>query len=275
MPLCRLVALRLPATQYGRFCRPESPAESVRLIPDPAAGKRGLTGSADGPIFCNRFPPAEGGTGRDYFWRWAISIVYLVRHGETEWNQDGKIQGKTDIPLNARGRRQAEALARCLADVPLELIYTSDLSRARITAETIAARRPREIPVVAMPELRECDYGLWEGLTRPEAAGRFPDDWSDWIKRGGAGRPTGGEDVLSLAGRTGRVFEQAVGEGKTVLISAHRGSLRAILCHALGLDQTFRDRFFFANCSISALECRPEHGPNLLFLNDTCHLDGV
>ena len=220
-------------------------------------------------------PRAESGTGSDSLRRWAISIIYLVRHGETEWNQDARIQGKTDIPLNARGRQQAEALADRLADVPLEHIYTSDLSRARVTAELIAARQPRAVPVVALPELRECDYGLWEGLTRPEVAGRFPGDWSNWQKRGGSGRPTGGEDIIALAERTGRVFDEAAGEGKTILISAHRGSLRAILCHALGIEQSFRDRFSIANCSISALECRPENRPLLLFLNDTCHLGGV
>ncbi len=207
--------------------------------------------------------------------RLVISIIYLVRHGETEWNQDQRIQGKADIPLNARGRRQAEALAGRLADVPLEYIYTSDLSRARVTAELIAAQQPRAVPLVALPALRECDYGLWEGLTRPEVAGRFPDDWSDWQKQGGSGRPTGGEDIAALADRTGRIFDEVAGEGKTILISAHRGSLRAILCHALGIEQIFRDRFSIANCSISALECRPESRPLLLFLNDTCHLDGV
>jgi phosphoserine phosphatase len=177
--------------------------------------------------------------------------------------------------LNARGRRQAEALAERLADVSLELIYSSDLSRALVTAELIAARQPRAVKVVARPEFRECYYGLWEGLTRPEVAGRFPDDWSNWHKRGGSGRPTGGEDIVALAGRAGRVFDEAAGEGKRVLISAHQGSLRTILCHALGIEQTFRDRFTIANCSISALECRPESRPRLLFLNDTCHLDRV
>jgi len=228
------------------------------------------------PIFSSRFPVRQrAGTGDDSPWRCAISVIYLVRHGETEWNQDTKIQGQTDIPLNSRGRRQAEALAERLAGVPLELIYTSDLSRARVTAELIAARQPQTVPVVALPELRECDYGLWEGLTLTEAARRFPDDWNDWQKHEGSGRPTGGEELIALAGRTGRVFDEAVGEGKTVLISGHRGSLRTILCHALGIEPTFRDRFSIANCSVSALECRPERRPLLLFLNDTCHLGRV
>lgn len=155
------------------------------------------------------------------------------------------------------------------------MIYTSDLNRASETAKLVAARQPGEVPVVAMPELRECDYGLWEGLTRPEVAVRFKEDWEIWNTGGRTGSPTGGEDSISLAGRGGRAFDSAVQEGKTVLISTHRVTLRAILCHALGLEQAFRDRFVVMNCSLSALECRPEYRPRLIFLNDTRHLDGV
>ncbi len=229
------------------------------------------------PIVCIQFlPDAKAGAKRQVTpGRCAISVIYLVRHGETEWNQDTKIQGQTDIALNHRGRRQADALAERLADVPLDLIYTSDLSRARVTAELIANRQPRPVPVVALPDLRECDYGLWEGLTLTEAARRFPDDWNDWQRRGRDARPTGGEALSALAGRTGRVFDEAVAEEKTVLICGHRGSLRTILCHAMGIEPTFRDRFSFANCSVSALECRAERRPLLLFLNDTCHLSRV
>jgi broad specificity phosphatase PhoE len=207
--------------------------------------------------------------------RCVISIIYLIRHGETDWNQDKRIQGQRDIPLNARGRRQAEALAVRLSTVPLDLIYTSDLSRASETAKTIAAQQPQQVPVVEMAELRECDYGLWEGLTRPEVAARFAEDWKTWNKGGRTGSPTGGEDSLSMAGRGGQAFDAAVREGKTVLISTHRVTLRVILCYALGLEQAFRDRFVVMNCSLSALECRPEYRPRLIFLNDTCHLDGL
>ncbi len=166
-------------------------------------------------------------------------------------------------------------MADRLADVPLDLIYTSDLGRAYNTAEQVARRQRRTVPVVTMPELRECNYGLWEGLTRPEVAGRFPADWASWAEGKGVERPTGGEDFLSLERRAGRVFDAAVQEEKTILISSHRGPLRAILCHALGIGPIFRDRFFVTNCSLSALECRPEHPSRLMFLNDTCHLHDV
>lgn len=155
------------------------------------------------------------------------------------------------------------------------MIYTSDLSRARETAETIAARQPGEVSVVTTPELRECNYGLWEGLTQAEVTFRFAEDWDNWNRSRLTESPTGGEDFLSLARRAGRAFDAAVQGGKTVLISTHRGTLRAILCHALRLDPTDRDRFLVMNCSLSALECRPRRRPRLILLDDTSHLDAV
>jgi broad specificity phosphatase PhoE len=92
------------------------------------------------------------------------------------------------------------------------------------------------------------------------------------MRGGRIGSPAGGEDFISLGIRAGRVFDEAAREGKTVLISTHRGPLRAILCYALGLEQTFRSRFFVTNCSLSALECHPGHRPRLVLLNDTSHL---
>lgn len=159
-----------------------------------------------------------------------------------------------------------------LASVPLERIYTSDLGRALETTGIIAARQPKSVPVLPMPDLRECNYGLWEGLTYEEISERFAEDWQAWLRGDRIGSPTGGEDFLSLQRRAGRVFDAAAREGKTVLISAHRGPLRGILCHALGLEPTFRSRFFMTNCSLSALECHPEHRPRLVLLNDTSHL---
>ncbi len=174
-----------------------------------------------------------------------------------------------------RGRLQAEALAGRLATTPLEVIYSSDLSRARQTAEMIAARQRAEIPVVMTPDLRECDYGLWEGLTRAEVAARFAEDLDKWNRRDLTESPTGGENYASLTERAGRAFDAAVQDRKTVLLSTHRGTLRAVLCHALRIDPADRDRIPVSNCSLSALECRPGHPPRLILLDDTSHLEAV
>ena len=207
--------------------------------------------------------------------RHAISIIYLIRHGETIWNRDKRIQGQTDIPLTELGRMQAAALAVRLASISLAKIYTSDLSRARETTEIITARLPQPVPVLPMPELRECNYGLWGGLTYEEISERFAEDWQAWLRGGRIGSPTGGEDFIALGKRAGSVFDMAIQAGENILISAHRGPIRAIICHALGLEQTFRSRFFVTNCSLSAIECQPEHRPRLVLLNDTSHLPGA
>jgi broad specificity phosphatase PhoE len=170
---------------------------------------------------------------------------------------------------------QAQILARRLANLPLEKIYSSDLSRSLETTAIITALQPKTVPVLPMADLRECHYGLWEGLTYEEISERFVEDWQAWVRGGRIGSPTGGEDFVALGTRAGRVFDTAVQEGKTVLISAHRGPIRAIICHALGLEQSFRSRFFVTNCSLSAIECHPDHRPRLVLLNDTSHLQGL
>src|SRR3954467_9265903 len=95
------------------------------------------------------------------------TLLYLLRHGETDWNRDGnRYAGRTDVPLSDRGREQARAVATTLASVPFSAIYCSTLQRSRETAEIIAASH--NLPVVADPRLIEIDFGTWEGLTRAE-----------------------------------------------------------------------------------------------------------
>jgi len=95
-----------------------------------------------------------------------MTTLLLVRHGETDWNAEGKLQGHTDRPLNDFGRRQARALADRLAGEEIEALYASDLVRARETAEILGAKLG--LPVVVDPDLREKNWGSWEGLTPPE-----------------------------------------------------------------------------------------------------------
>ena len=92
-----------------------------------------------------------------------MASIYLVRHGETEWNRLGRAQGRTDIPINDEGRRQAALLGQRLADTPFAAAYASDSVRASETATIILQGRP--VPLHATPELREVSLGRWEGLT--------------------------------------------------------------------------------------------------------------
>jgi probable phosphoglycerate mutase len=95
-----------------------------------------------------------------------VTTLLLVRHGETDWNAEGRLQGHTDTPLNELGRRQARGLAEQLAGDGIEAVYSSDLARARETAEIVGARLG--LTVALEPGLREKDWGTWEGLTGSE-----------------------------------------------------------------------------------------------------------
>lgn len=163
-----------------------------------------------------------------------MTTVYLARHGQSDWNAAGRWQGHADRPLTALGLRQAAELAEELAGVPLDAVYSSDLRRARETAEAVAA--PRGLPVVVLRDLREVDVGSWSGLTRAEAKERFPREFGRWTD-GGHGWHDGetyermAERVVEAVGRIA-----AGHSGGTLLVVSHGGPIRALHAVALGLD---------------------------------------
>jgi broad specificity phosphatase PhoE len=152
-----------------------------------------------------------------------VTTILLVRHGETDWNAESRWQGQVDTPLNVRGRQQARRLARRLAAVAFEAVYSSDLRRARETAEIVAFSRG--MPVYTEPGLREIDVGSWAGLTAAQVAERFPD-----------GEQPGAE---TLAAFRARVLDALTAiarrhDGATVLVVAHGGCVRTLQRHLLG-----------------------------------------
>jgi broad specificity phosphatase PhoE len=131
--------------------------------------------------------------------------IWLVRHGETEWNALGRLQGLTDIPLNETGRQQAAAVAARFAATPLAALWSSDLGRARETAAIIAAARGATAPGVD-DELRERCFGVFEGLTRDQCAEHHPEAWQAW--QASAASPPGGEELELVAPRMQRALER-------------------------------------------------------------------
>jgi broad specificity phosphatase PhoE len=162
-----------------------------------------------------------------------VTTLLLVRHGETDWNRDRRWQGNSDTPLNKRGREQARELAAALD--PPDRIYTSDLARARETAEILGERLG--VPVTADARLRERGFGAWEGLTTAEIEERFAAEHARWR----AGEGPGAEDAEPFAAFAERVgsFLQEVLErhpGEEVLVVAHGGTIRVVHALAGGLD---------------------------------------
>lgn len=149
-----------------------------------------------------------------------MTTLLLVRHGETDWNADGRLQGQTDRPLSDFGRNQARKLAEELAGEPLEAIYSSDLVRARETAEIVGERLG--LPVVLDAELREKDWGTWEGLTAVER---------DRVEFVGESTEEHQERMLRALRR---IAERHPGGG-SVLVVTHGGSMRRVQTAALGM----------------------------------------
>ena len=148
-----------------------------------------------------------------------MTVLLLVRHGETDWNAEGRLQGHTDQPLNDYGRRQAHGLAGELAGEQLDAVYASDLARARETAEIVGERLG--LPTVLDPDLREKDWGTWEGLTPVER------DRVEFV-----GESTG-EHAERMLRALRRIAERH--PGGRVLVVTHGGSMRRVQAAALGL----------------------------------------
>ena len=164
-------------------------------------------------------------------------VLYLARHGETSWNREGRWQGHTDIALNDVGRGQARALGALLRGRDIERIHTSDLARARQTAETAAAMLG-VTELVVDPSLRERSFGLFEGLTRGECEERHPELWASY-RADPRHVPPGAESQEGLADRMHEAIARAVarrheGDDAAVLVVSHGGSIRALLARATG-----------------------------------------
>jgi len=164
--------------------------------------------------------------------------LILVRHGQTDWNKEDRIQGQSDIPLNKEGKRQAEKVARQLSGKKIDAIYTSKLKRAYQTAHIIA--RAHHLKVVKDERLNEITQGDWEGLTLSEARKRYPVLFEKWLTTPLQTKPPGGESVKSVKKRVIDVLNEIKGRhpSQTVVIVAHEvvNALIKSVCEGIGLE---------------------------------------
>lgn len=198
--------------------------------------------------------------------------LILVRHGETDWNVQHRYQGWSDLPLNEVGLKQAGALAARLAGEQVGAIYASDLQRAMQTAQIIAGRHSQS--VIADLRLREISFGDWEGLTFDEIRARWPGEVDAWLGDSLRVAPPGGETLAQVAERVRGALDDIVGQnvGQTVLLVAHGGPLRVLLCLALDLDAQAHWHFRLDAASVSELSVYAGEA-SLVRLNVTGHGD--
>lgn len=178
----------------------------------------------------------------------------VVRHGETEWNAGKRIQGTIDIPLSALGHAQARATGNALMSEGFAALYSSDLLRARQTAEATAHRA--RLPLQLLPGLRERHYGVFQGLTYEEAAARYPEEYARHHARDPRFAPAGGESLLDLAARIGDTCEDIVlrHPGTAVAVFTHGGVLDILHRQASSQPLTTSRDFAIPNCAINWFE---------------------
>jgi len=198
--------------------------------------------------------------------------LVLVRHGETDWNADSRVQGHQPTLLNRRGRLQARLLADRLAREQPRNLYSSDLPRAMETAEVIAAKLG--LTAVPAPELREMNFGQWEGRTFAEIEQDGPATFAAWISSDFRQAPPGGESADDLRERViaflARLLERH--RHQTTALVTHGGPCKYVIAHTLGIGPAGVYRFAVDNASVHIIEIGP-YGWRLTALNDTCHLD--
>ena len=200
-----------------------------------------------------------------------MSKLFLIRHGETKLNSSQRFWGQTDVDLSAAGIRQARRLRNRLANEKIKTIYASNLKRVLATAEIIAAKH--QLKITTCPELAEINFGFLEGLTFDEISQLHPElakELSNWHV---LPKFPGGESFDELNARVceflGRLEKHKPEE--TILIVAHSGSLRLLICNLLDIGLEHWRQILIDLASLSILETYPQ-GTILNLLNDVSHL---
>ncbi len=204
-----------------------------------------------------------------------MTRLFLVRHGETEWNKSLRYQGYQDIPLSEEGRIQAQRTASRLSAEKLDAAYASDLSRAMETAKIISARHGLEVNPV--PELKETNFGRWEGLTYPEINEQFPEVLKLWRTNPRDTKIPGGESLSEVADRCWAGLDKIIKQNpnQNVLLVAHGGIIRIIVAIILGMDLNDYWKIKQDNGSLNIIEFYKRSRAILCLLNDINHIKGI
>lgn len=197
----------------------------------------------------------------------------IVRHGETAWNAEHRVQGQLDVALNDTGRAQAQAVARALLGERFAAIYSSDLSRARQTAEPVA--RQLSMRMLVESGLRERHYGIFERLTYAEIKQRHPEDYARFERRDPEYDFRTGEGLRAFSERAVRCVRALAGRhpGESILVVTHGGVLDKLYRFITGLPLSAPRAFAIPNCAINRIEA--SSGWKILSWADVSHLESA
>jgi probable phosphoglycerate mutase len=196
-------------------------------------------------------------------------VIAFVRHGQTELNRSGRLQGRLDAALSELGIGQAAALGRGFATEPVVRVYSSPLRRARDTAAAIAREHGLEVDVDE--RLVELDYGEWDGLALADVA---PNDWAAW-SADPAFAPPGGERLVDVTARVAAFCSSVGGDPGPVVAVSHVSPIKAAVCNALRVDERVTFRMQLNVASVTRIGIRPDGGTYLSTFNDTSYVKSV
>ena len=207
-----------------------------------------------------------------------VTKLYLVRHGQSDGNAEGRFGGHGPTPLSDLGRKQAEATAKLLKKEGVNAIYSSDLHRALQTAEPLS--QLTGIPVVQTSAFREMNVGVLEGLTFDESKQTFPDDYYALVNRNVHHVITDGESYRHLLRRSTTQLWEILRDhmGGRIAIFSHTGAICFMTLHLMGAirrDTKQTPWIVTSNCGINRFEIRGRNNVRILALNDTRHLTSV
>lgn len=210
--------------------------------------------------------------------------IYLIRHGETVWNKEGRLQGSIDIELSEVGLEQAAKTGEYLKNIKFDAIYSSDLQRAKKTAEIIQTKLINKSELKIDKKLQEIGYGPWEGLTTEDIIQKgWEKELALFEKDRVNNRPAGGELVADYFVRVNDAFNviKEVNSNCNVLVVAHGGTIRGLISIALTGNLSAWSNMTLRNCSVSHIKVNKntanplvEKFMDVVLVGDTCHLMG-
>ncbi|MDO8585455.1 MAG: alpha-ribazole phosphatase [Armatimonadota bacterium] len=200
-----------------------------------------------------------------------MTSIILIRHGEVTWNRQACYTGWTDLPLTEQGVAQARRLAERLRAEPLRAVYCSDLQRASVTAEIVAA--PHGLKPIIDADLRELNYGDWEGVAEVDLPAKYPELYAKWVADPARVRAPSGESFSELLERANQAISRITErypEG-SVAVVAHKSVNRTLICHWFGVDINLYKRIGQENGAINVIRMLLDRA-QIDSINDSCHL---
>lgn len=203
-----------------------------------------------------------------------MTIIILIRHGETLGNREGFFRGQKDFPLNENGMLQAQALAEELGTWKIDAIYSSPLSRAAQTASPLA--QAKGLAVIDEPAFTDIHLGNWEGRSKREVELEEPELWKMWISQPERLKREGAETLAEVQERSygglQRIVQDQGERTRTIAVVSHRAVLKALIARCLGLPEPYFWKIHLDTAAYSIFEHTKERGYMLTLLNQTCHL---